>query len=432
MILIIIHIVKSGDTIYKLSQQYNVPIEKIVSDNQISDVNRLPIGQALVIVTEDINYTVKKGDTLYRISQIYDVPLKDIILANPSISNPDVLYVGQNIIIPSNSVSKLRSIDVNGYAFQSTSSQVLSNIWPYLTYISIFSYQIDQNSGGGLDQIYDTNIVNTALKNNVAPIMVVTNTRTGKGFDSDLAHLVLTNQTAQKNLINNIISIIKEKQYKGVNIDFEYVYPYDKNSYNQFLKNLTSYLHPLGYIVTTSLAPKMSSTQQGILYEAHDYESQGKIVDQIILMTYEWGYTYGPAQAVSPINKVEKVLQYAVSVIPSEKILMGMPNYGYDWTLPFIKGSAAKSLTNIQAANLAGKVGASINYDIMTQTPFFEYVDDNGKEHIVWFDDARSIEAKLKLIDKYNLLGVSYWNINTYFPQNWIVLNSLYNINKIT
>ena len=148
-------------------------------------------------------------------------------------------------------------------------------------------------------------------------------------------------------------------------------------------------------------------------------------------MTYEWGYIYGPAAPVSPINEVEKVLQYATSVIPSNKIMMGLPNYGYDWTLPFIKGTAATPLTNLQAVKLASSVGASIKYDTKTQTPFFEYVDDNGKNHIVWFDDARSMKAKLELIDKYNLLGVSYWNINTYFPQNWVVLNSLYDVTKI-
>ena len=108
-----------------------------------------------------------------------------------------------------------------------------------------------------------------------------------------------------------------------------------------------------------------------------------------------------------------------------------MPNYGYNWTLPFVKGSAAQPLTNLQAIKLAIDVGATIQYDTLVQAPFFEYTDKNNKEHIVWFDDARSIEARLKLVYKYNLKGVSYWNINTFFKQNWLVLSSIYNINKL-
>lgn len=431
MILIEIYVIQPGDTIYKISKKFNIPMQTIISDNNIDDVNNLVIGQSLVLTTNNIPYTIKRGDTLYNIAKKFNIPLNQLISANPTITNPDVIYIDQTIDIPSNTSAKLQTIDVNGYAFPGTSSEILSNTLPYLTYLSIFSYQI-KDDGSLEDNIYETRVINSAIQNNVSPIMVITNTRTGEGFDSDLAHIVLTNQAIQNKLINSIIKIMQTKKYNGVNIDFEYVYQYDKNYYNQFLQNLTNQLHPMGYIVTTALAPKISNSQTGILYEAHDYKTQGEIVDQIILMTYEWGYTYGPAQAVAPINQVEKVLQYATSVIPSQKILMGMPNYGYNWTLPFVKGSAAKSLTNLDAVKLAANVGANIQYDSQVQAPFFEYTDNNNKEHIVWFDDARSIEARLKLINKYNLKGVSYWNINTYFPQNWLVLNSMYNINKLT
>ena len=155
------------------------------------------------------------------------------------------------------------------------------------------------------------------------------------------------------------------------------------------------------------------------------------MVDHIILMTYEWGYTYGPAQAVSPIDQVERVLQYAVSVIPPEKILMGMPNYGYDWTLPFVEGSAARTLTLNGAIELAQRVNARIEYDEKVQAPFFTYYDSSRRQHIVWFDDPRSIDARLRLVDKYNLGGVSYWTINSFYRQNWIILESLYNVNKV-
>ena len=134
---------------------------------------------------------------------------------------------------------------------------------------------------------------------------------------------------------------------------------------------------------------------------------------------------------VAPINQVEKVLDYAVTAIPSEKILMGMPNYGYDWTLPFVRGSAARSLSNTAALEQAQRVGAQIRFDPTSQAPFYNYYDSAGKRHEVWFDDARSIQARLGLVSEYDLGGVSYWTINSFFPQNWIVLSSMYDIRKL-
>ena len=124
--------------------------------------------------------------------------------------------------------------------------------------------------------------------------MVVTNIEEGSGFNSDIAHEVLTQEDPQTNLINNIVRILDEKNYFGINIDFEYIYPYDRQSYNFFLQRLTDTLEPLGYLTSTSIAPKISATQPGLLYEAHDYPVHGREVNRVILMTYEWGYTYGP------------------------------------------------------------------------------------------------------------------------------------------
>jgi spore germination protein len=135
--------------------------------------------------------------------------------------------------------------------------------------------------------------------------------------------------------------------------------------------------------------------------------------------------------AVAPIGPVRQVLRYAVTAIPPQKILMGMPNYGYNWTLPFTQGSAARSIGNTAAVDLARDVGASISYSDSSQAPYFNYYDGNGRRHVVWFDDARSVNARLRLVSQFGLGGVSYWTINRFFPQNWLVLSSLYDIQKI-
>ena len=148
-------------------------------------------------------------------------------------------------------------------------------------------------------------------------------------------------------------------------------------------------------------------------------------------MTYEWGYTYGPAMAVSPIDRVRQVLDYAVSVMPAGKLLMGVPNYGYDWTLPFVQGSAARPVTNVSAVTLAGSVGADIQFDETAQAPFFRYYESTGREHEVWFEDARSLRAKYRLVSEYGLAGISFWNLNRLFRTNFLVLESMFSVEKL-
>ena len=122
------------------------------------------------------------------------------------------------------------------------------------------------------------------------PLMVVTNIF-GEGFSTENLSGILASEELQQRLIWNILAEVTAKRYYGVNMDIEYIAPEDRERYNAFLERLTELLHEQGYIVVSALAPKISAEQQGVLYEAHDYAAQGRIVDYVIIMTYEWGYT---------------------------------------------------------------------------------------------------------------------------------------------
>lgn len=423
----VIHTVKRGDSIYSIANRYGVSIQQIISDNALDNPDQIMVGQAIVVSSNTIRHTVARGQSLYTIAQTYGTTINNIVQANPGITDPAKIYVGQVLRIPV-PAQKLGTIDVNGFAFTSISSNTLNNTLPHLTYLSFFSHQV--SADGSLSPLADASARQRARQQRVAPWFVITNIREGGGFDSDVAHAVLSSTQVQNTLIENVVNNLAQ-EYTGLVIDFEYIYSQDRENYNNFLRRITDRLHSLGYTVATALAPKISGTQRGLLYEGHDYPVHGAIVDYVILMTYEWGYTYGPPQAVAPLNQVESVLRYATSVIPSRKIMMGIPNYGYDWTLPFVQGSAARSLSNTAAARLAVTQRVEIHYDATAQTPFFHYYDSNGRQHEVWFEDARSIQAKLALVNKYKLGGVSYWTVNSFFPQNWVVLEAMYTVRKV-
>jgi len=425
---LIIHVVKSGESLYQISKLYGVSSNKIASDNELTNPTQLVVGQTLVILQGTRKHKVLPGQSLYSIAKIYGVTISSLYAANPILNSSIIIYPGQIINIPSSPL-KLGPIEVNAYALPGTNMDVLTKTLPNLTYLSIFSYQVLAN--GSLKDINDVPLIQAARNAKVAPMMVVTNLKEGGGFDSALAHTILTNENIQNTLLDNIINTLRSKNYYGLDIDLEYIYPEDRQNYNAFLRKVVSNLKILGYPVTTALAPKPSGEIKGLLYEAHDYPVHGALVSHVILMTYEWGYTAGPPLAVSPINEVRKILDYAVTVIPNKKIFMGIPNYGYDWTLPYVKGTKATALGNVEAVDLARRVNASIQYDYTSQAPYFNYYASNGKQHVVWFEDARSMNAKLMTAGEYDLGGVSYWTIGKYFPQAWLVQNSLYDVKKL-
>lgn len=425
-----IHVVQPGETIFTIAAAYGADPQSIIEINQLEELPYLVSGQALIIpITEEL-YTVQQGDSLWGIAMEFDVPLQELIALN-DIQNPNLIYPGMVLRIPIGEPAKFGTIEVNAYINPIGNEQdveEVNSVGEYLTYISPFSYQV--NEDGTLTQPQDDFVLQAAEDNNIAPLMVITNFREGN-FDTELAHTILTDEDIQDILIENVLEVLENKNYYGLNIDFERVPSEDRELYNDFLRKVVGQLRPMEYPVSTALAPKPYEIEQGEWHGAHDYEAHGEIVDFVIIMTYEYGWAGGEPMAVAPLNEVRSVIDYATSVIPPEKIMMGMPLYGYDWTLPYDpEGERAVSISPQYALQLAAQYGAVIEYDNVTQSPYFYYWVD-GVQHEVWFEDARSIQAKLYLVDEYGLKGVSYWVLGYDFPQNWAVLENMYNIEKI-
>ena len=132
---------------------------------------------------------------------------------------------------------------------------------------------------------------------------------------------------------------------------------------------------------------------------------------------------------MAPIPEVRAVLDYAVTEMPPEKIFLGVPDYGYDWPLPFVQGrTRAQSISNQRAIELAIRYGAEILYDETAQSPHFRYTDAADTVHEVWFEDARSMRAKLSLIAEYGFRGAGFWNLMRPFSQTWLTLAELYDV----
>ena len=237
-------------------------------------------------------YIVRAGDSLYAIARRFGTTVEELVRLN-LIADPSRLVIGQSLVVPGASVDVREQIEVNAYVYPYVRQAVLNESMPYFTTLCPFSYQA--TAEGELRPIDDRRLIVAAYSANTAPFLTVTNLGETGGFSSDIAHALLTDEGVQTRLLNNIVALINEKSYYGLNINFEYIYPFDRDSYSQFVARAAQRLHPLGCPVSTAIAPKESANQQGLLYTAHDYEAHGRYADRVILMTYEWGpLAYSP------------------------------------------------------------------------------------------------------------------------------------------
>lgn len=418
------HTVKSGENLWSIAQQYQITVQAILQTNYIPNPSSLSVGTVLFI--PPITHIVQPGQTLTQIANQYGTTVQDIMRAN-QIQNPNSIFVGMQLVIP----RKKSTIEVNAYTYQPDEEAVgsINAIGHLLTYLSPFAYMIKEDAT--LQPFDDDLMLKAAVSRNAVPMLSITNfTATEAG--SNLAHTILSNPSLRETLINNIIQVMDNKGYKALNIYFENVLPADRENYNQFLQLAVDRLHPKGYLVSTALAPKESATQRGTLYEAHDYEAHGRIADFVVLMTYEWGYRFGPPQAISPINRMRNVVEYALSVMPADKIYLGFQIYARDWRIPHIQGQEAETISPQEAIRRAAQHKVAIQYNTTAQSPFFRYVNAQGQRHEVWFEDARSAQAKFELAKQYKLRGISYWALGYPYPQNWALLEDNFNIRKIT
>ena len=414
-----IHVVQPGDTLYQLARQYGVSMDQLLRDNQLPNPAQLVVGQTIVVRYPETVHRVKEGDTLWSIARMHQISVRQLLRNNPGLEGRDRLFPGQTLVVSFRHTPEL-PLSVNGYAYPSIDRALLEGTLPDLSRLTPFTYRFEEDS---LVPLRDESLVRAALQMGTAPIFHLSNLDSQERFSPELAQELLEDREDQEELIEEIIETVGEKGYRGVDVDFEFVPGQDAERYAQFLDRLRRALSPRGLSLTAAVAPKTSDSQPGRAQEGHDYVKIAQAVDYAVLMTYDWGWTGGPPMAVAPLPQVRQVVDYALTRFRPEQLYLGVPLYGYNWTLPWRDGSRAVSLGCQQAVRLAWDQRAAIRYDETAQAPWLRYFQD-GVEHEVWFEDARSIQAKLNLALEYGLHGVSYWNVDRPFPQNWTVLNA--------
>ncbi len=392
-----IHVVKRGDTLSSIAAMHDALPAFVVADNGLTLSTPLVIGQALVVRTPKTLHTVRAGETLSSIARDYDLSVRTLLRRNFFLHGRELLRKGDVLAIDYEDEAPLGTLGVNAYAYPYIGGELLDSVLPYLTYLTPFTYGITPT--GVLAPLDDARLLERAAHYGAKSLMHLSTLTPEGNFSSENAALLLQNDRAQSALLAEILQTMAKKGYYGLDVDFEYVPPELREDYAAFVCRLR---------------------------EAHDYALLSKAANAVFLMTYEWGYVYGEPQAIAPLPQVRAVLDYALSVTAGENIFLGAPLYAYDWPLPYEKGrTRAETFSSQAAVARARLVGAEIEFDETARSPCYHYFDKMRREHVVWFEDARSLRAKIALAAEKGLQGIGFWQAGRELAQAWPLLDAL-------
>lgn len=404
----VLYEVKYGDSLSKISKQYKINKDELAKLNGLAKNIGLVPGQAMLIPGS--TYIVQPGESVWEIAKRHAISEHTLMSQNGLKSR--VIVPGQKLNIPLPT-----KVDVwTGTYFvpkdKNANTWMINNYKSTLSGIFVFEYKPDIQ--GNLIEVQENEAHKIAWKKNLTPYATLSNL-SEKGFDPELIHTLMGTDWLRQKFINNIYSLLDSHDYKGVVIDFEQVIPKDRSLLNQFIKELADKLHPAGMEVMMAVPPKKGD-QEPSYSAGYDYQTLGKYLDRLFLMTYDWHWPGGPSGPIAPIEKVKATLDYAVSVIDRKKLMLGIPQYAYDWTIKEKKQSG-KAYSTQHAIDLYTGYQSAVHYDEKAAAPRFRYVDNKGILHEVWFEDPRSLLAKFRLVGQYGLGGMGCWHLGLTMPQ---------------
>ena len=233
--------------------------------------------------------------------------------------------------------------------------------------------------------------------------------------DRGLIRFLLEDPERMEDHVDSIFRLVEAQSYDGIDIDYEKLHPSDRRLFTQFVEILAGRLHAADKLLTVTVQPITSRAQES-KPGGLDWAAIGAAADRVRIMCYNYSYPGSAPGPIAPPDWIGKIIAYARKRIPAEKISLALKLQGFDWS-----ESEARSVTFERAMAIAKEYEAEIEWDADGSTPHFMYYQ-NGKKHEVWFENARSLEAKLQAIDRRHVGGISLWRLGGEDPDIYPIL----------
>jgi spore germination protein YaaH len=227
-------------------------------------------------------------------------------------------------------------------------------------------------------------------------------------------YLALTEPKVEAQHIATLLQLVQQNNFDGIDIDYEGLGRENRDVFTAFVKQLTTSFHANHKLVAVTVEASVDDSVP------MDWYAIGQVADQLRVMVYDYhAATTGAPGPIAPIGWLQEILDYAQKSVSSDKLVIGLGNYGYDWTAPTTPGASwqGTGVSYDQATALAKQYDKTINrqsgvdargYDIGS-VPEFTYVDSSGAQHDVWFEDKESLQAQVNLAEQYQPAGIIFW-----------------------
>lgn len=425
-----IYVIKPGDTLVSIANMFGVSIDKLIRENELTDPSQLVPGQMLVIVYPTRTHTVLEGESLGSIAALYNITISEILRNNQFIADMQYIYPGQELNISFNRTARVETF---GYTNSFIDRNRLAKTLPYLTYLPIFNYIIDENGEVNADG-QDTDIIEMAILYGVIPLLHLSTISVQGELDIATSYKILIDDDFQDIIIENVLNIIRNKGYYGVVISAQTTNEYNQYLFSNYARKFSDRLDQEGYKTLITIDPGIYSDEISLLYKVIDYGTMSEAVDSIMLLEFMWGIGGTPPGPLISVRDQDLFLNYVLSQTDPENIIVGFPTFGYSWEIPYISGySSSDFLTRYNVINLARSVGVNIQFDETSQNTYFYYGDlndDNMYPYLVWSVNAKTVDSLVKLVLEKGIDKIGIWNIMFFYAQLWLVVTSQYEIVK--
>lgn len=262
---------------------------------------------------------------------------------------------------------------------------------------------VSVDSGGSLHGKLDVNLLASDRIQGKLSYATLSNFG-ANGFDPAIAHGAMV--THRGATLQAVVALAKTSKLTGIDIDFEGIYPADRDAYSEFVLELATRLHAAGSMLMLSVPAKSADDPGDTWSWPYDYAAIGKSADFVQVMTYDETVPGDPPGPVAGIDWMKADLDYAVSQILPDKLLLGLPAYGYDFDVTHDTGVMVEWRETQALLNTAGAMPV---FDTATESAHFDYVASDGSRHQVWYESPQGIQDKAHLAVTLDLAGVSMW-----------------------
>ena len=445
----IVYTVQPGDTLYFIAVRYNTIAESIMQLNNLTSTN-LTAGQKLTIplYTEVVvnvnNANIRRGpgpnyEIVTRMARNAVLPVigfsrnwYKVRLHNGRDGWISANIVTRNVYSGEDPITGILGFYTleEGPALPSSFTSFANNPQE-ISETGLFMFRISANNPTTIENFGEftdrdvQNLVAIAHRNNIIIMPVVHNLLYRPGgttLAKDVVKVLVSDPRNRRAFALNLLRLIEKFNFDGVNIDIEDVYIEDSDNLSQLYVDIAEVLRPRGYLFSASVPSRVSDEPFNPFSDPFNYGVIGRAVDEFVAMLYnEHGWPgSGPGPVVS-IGWMERVLRYTMSKMPKEKIVAAVSVFGFDFNLTTGRNTY---VTYQMAVDLANRYNKEIIFDEKTQTPMFAYTDTAGNQHEVWFEDSRSIYAKIQLAWDLGIRGIALWRLGMEDESMWTMLKN--------